>query len=462
MKVLVFILFVLTALVVANISPGVVDQIYSSQGLIDHYESLFKHSDSTFGDHDMGTESDSTGYWIFGTGMSISKTYLDDYSLGKLTKINFHDSTYDFEHSEVTGTLKYTWTYTLSFIPLSHTTECKFSVGVHHLYQTFNMADSKLDINRTIDYTSGAPKLNCDDGDASQTGNTGFDWMKEVRAKYEDKLGDSLLNALNSWLDSVDTIYQSTSSAKVDVLNYSLEPRIQQAGPDVNANLMIGYNYDITLNSKTRSPVANESITEFEIQGDLTTYYFEEYFQSLIELEQEAVDFYLAVSNDNLPKGLSFTMYAEDFLYIVEGMQKFDPTANVDVGCEYGNGTATVNIDVTTGVSLHLPILCTLRVGTSKALTATFDHIVVGTPAISQDGVLSLSNISYQIDNFVSQNLIGAKVLDEYLVRRIQEFSTLQNPVKDMDYDDKRFVGIDSLKVNAGKQFIRVTGNIPD
>lgn len=462
MKVLVFSLLVLTALVVANVPAGVVEQIYSSQGLFDHYESLFKHSDSTFGDHDMGTEGESTGYWIFGTGMTIKNTYLDEYKLGQLNKINYADSTYDFEHSEVTGILKYKWTYRWFFIPFNHNAECKFSVGVHHLFQKFNMTDSAVKITRSIDYTDGAPKLDCGDGDALQSSNAAFDWMKEVRDKYEQKLGDNFLFAINSWLNDVDTIFASATSAKVDVLAYTLNSHIKQAGPDVSANLMIGYNYDISLNSKTRSPVAKEDISQYETQGDLTTYFFEEYFQSLIELDKEAVDFWVAVSNDNLPKGISFTMYAQDFLYIIEGMQKFDPSAKVDAGCEYGDGNATISIDPSTGVSLQLPILCTLRVGTAKVLNTTFSYTMNGTPAISDSGDLSLNNISYQVSNFQSKNFIGTKVLDEYLIRRIQEFSKLQNPIMDMKYNDQRFNGIVNLKVSAGKQFIKVTGDIPD
>ena len=463
MRVIVFLcLLVLTIFVSSKIAPGVVEQIYSTQGLIDHYKSLFKHSGHTFDSSDMGSESETWGWWIFGTKMSIRNTYLDEYKFGSLGKVNLVDNTYDFEIGPMTGKLKYTWTWRFFVIPFNYKAECKFSIGTHHLKQKFEIVNEKLQISRSIDYTGGPPKLDCSGNDRSIMTNSHYDWMTEVRAKYEKSLGKFFTAAMDDWLNSVDTIFPKTSEANLDDLTYSLSAHVKQAEPDQQTNLMVGYNYDISLLKKKRSPVATEEMGNMESKGDLTTYFYEEYFQSLVELDQEAVDFWAAVNSENLPKGSSYKMIAKDFRYIIDGMQNFDASTPITVGCEYGSPDIQARFDETTGVNLVLPLLCSLRAGNTKALDIFFEYKVMGTPKIDSDGSISITDVSYDIDNFTTTNRIGGRVIDDYLINRIIEYSELVNPLAEMKYNDERFKGMNQLSVEVGKQYLKVYANIPD
>eukprot|EP00343_Euplotes_focardii_P007765 CAMPEP_0205821072 /NCGR_PEP_ID=MMETSP0206-20130828/4978_1 /ASSEMBLY_ACC=CAM_ASM_000279 /TAXON_ID=36767 /ORGANISM="Euplotes focardii, Strain TN1" /LENGTH=361 /DNA_ID=CAMNT_0053116275 /DNA_START=294 /DNA_END=1379 /DNA_ORIENTATION=+ len=361
----------------------------------------------------------------------------------------------------MTGSLKYTWTYSYSAIPYSHKAECKFKVPTHNLKQKFEMKGDKLSISRNIEYPNGGPKLVvCDDEDQKDLSN--YDWMVEVRQKYEEKLEVAFTDAINNWLSEVDTIFTSTTDAELDDLSYSLSPHLKQTESDDSSNLVVGYNYDITLHKKKRSPVVTQEISTLSNEEDLTTYFFEEYFQSLLELDKEAVDFYTAINSEDLPEGSTYTMTAKDFRYMIDGMQNFDPNTAVSVGCEYGATPVQVHLHSDTGVELTLPIMCTLRAGNTKALVANFEYVIIGQPMISQNGTLSLIGVVYTVNDFSAKNFIGGRVLTDYLVNRITEYSVLESPIKEMSYYDGKFEGMNHLKVLVGEQYLRIVADIPD
>lgn len=460
MKTPVLVLFVLIAAALAAAPPGVVEIVYSKSGLDRHYTNIFKKAESTFGHQDLGTHGDIYGWWVFGTGMTIKDTYLDNYKLGEITKINYADSTYDFEHSEISGTFRYTWSYRWALVPFSHSAECTFYVGPHHISQKFVQDGENFVIQRDVTYTSGEPEINCEEGDAQQDSHWGFEWMKQVRAEYEKELGQNLKAVISNWLNTVDVLIPNVSSAVLDDMTYTLKPHLKLAQPDSDANLMIGYNFDISLNKAKRSPEAHEEMDKFDFSNDVSTFYFEEYFQSMVELDKEAVDFWLAVTSKNLPSGLTFGMKAKDFLYIIDGIQKYDPNTAMEVDCQYGDGNATISIN--NNVRFSLPILCTLKAANDKILTSHFEFVITGSPVISSQGAISLGDVAYQVLNFSASSTYGGKILTDYLVRRIESYANAANLVGGMEYFDQRFAGMTNLSVYAGKQYLRVSGNLPE
>jgi hypothetical protein len=444
--------------VLAFTPPGVVQKIFSKEGLDKYYVSLFENAEQTFGEQDMGTAGDVYGWWIFGTGMTIKNTYLDEYDLGTISKVNYADSKYEFTQSAITGLLKYKWTYRWFLIPFSHQAECKFSVGTHLITSEFTQHLEEFRIDRNVIYTDGAPTIDCTDGDATQDSHWGYDWMKTTRDGYGVMLGENLKTALSSWLDSVDNIYESTKLANLDNLGYTLIPHLQEAKSDADSNLVMGYNYNITLNSETMSPIAHEDIKSYDVSSDVSTIFFEEYFNSIVELEKKSLDFYTAINNKNLPEGLSFELKAKDFRYIVDGMQKYELDAGLEVDCEYGDDNPTVHVDEK--ATFNLPISCTLKCGRDTILTSSFDMVINGNVAITAQGALTLENEDYQVKNFYAESKIGTKVLPEYLIRRIESYSNAANFVDDIEYFDNRFQNLTNLSVHTGKQFVRVSGNI--
>lgn len=453
-----FFLFVLIALTLANTPAGVVEQVYSKNGLDNHYRQIFKRSESTFGDHDMGTEGDVYGYWIFGTGMTIKNTYLDEYDLGDVTQVTFKDNVYDFEHTAITGKLKYTWSYRWFVMPFSHSAECDFSVGVHHIKQKYFLKNETFGIERTVEYTTGEPTIDCTDGDATQSSHWGYEWMIQIREDYKKNLGANLQAALNSWMNGVDSIFNTVKLANVDELSYTLTPHLKEAQSDANSNLVMGINYDISINSKSRSPVPREDISQYQVTGDMTTYFFEEYFQSLLELDKEAIDFWLAVTGKNLPAGLSYGMKVKDFLYIIDGIQKYSSDSDVEADCEYGTGNPVVSIKEGLTASLTLPIACTLKTGKDTILTSSFTLLITAQPQISSQGALSLTNFTYTVNNFLATSNVGKKVLTDYLIRRIESYANAARPLSDLEYFDNRFANMTDFSISTGNKYLQVSG----
>ncbi|CAI2369012.1 unnamed protein product [Moneuplotes crassus] len=457
-------LFVICLLSVATLVAtetfqGVVEKVYSSKGLIDHYKSIIKRSYATFENSDMGTVSDNTGFWIFGTSMTIKKTSVDAMSFGDIAGVNYADNEYVFSVNPFVGDLHYTWSYNIAVAPFSHKSVCKFTVKPYKLKIKFDLVKDKLSVDRHIEY-SQPPTLECDDKDIEDKSQ--YKWMKELRdTTYTEKLGEYFQKAINTWLDKVDTVFIASTQATLDDLDFALKPHLKEISPGSGATLQIGYNYDITLMKKKATPVPTQERKTLQSGGDLTMYFFEEFFQSMLELDKKTVSFWTAISQANLPDGSTFGMTANDFRYIIDGMNKYSKDTPIDVGCEYGESDPLVQLN-TTGVHLVMPIACSLRAGTSKVLDATFTMTVTSQPAIDSNGTVSLKNPTYLIENFEANNIVGKKVLKEYLVNRIIEYTSLQNPFGDMTYEHGQFEDLKQLRIQTGEKFIKITAEIPD
>ena len=439
---------------------GVVEKIFSKKGLDDHYRIIFEKSDATFKQQSLGSHSSSTGWWIIGEGVTMSNTYLDEYNLGDITKINYANLEYLLENDKITGTFKYRWTYRWYLIPFFHSSECKFTLGVHNIKQKYGINEKgKFDVNRTIEYTSSKPELDCTEGDQKQSTAWGHDELVKVRNDYvENYLPNFLSEAMDTWLDSVDNIYSTTVSASMDKLTFTLGETVNSIIPDDNADLMLGYNYTIKYNSKSIVPEPHEDISGHDSSSDLSFFFYEEFFDALLSLDRQTIPFVGLITDSNLPEGIQFRMKAKDFRYIIDGMQKFDPESNMEADCGYyADGNTSLTIDTT--VNVGLPMSCTLKCVRTVVLKTTFDLVSSGKPALTKDGALYLEELTYDVKNFNAVSPTGEKVLSEYLENRIEEYASLSQSLSSIEYYDERFSNLTELTVHGDSHFVRVSGN---
>lgn len=449
------------ALVYTTKPTGVIEKMYTKEGLDNHYRSIFSKANSTYGQHSLGTASDSKGWWIFGTAVSITKSYLDNYSLGDVGTINYSDMTYRFTSTSISGTFKYKWTYRWYFIPFHHTSECTMTLGTHDIVQKYVNKDGKFGVDRSIDYTSGNPVFDCSDGDQKQKTSWGHDWLVEVRTKYfNEALPTFLSSAIDEWLDSVDDIYTIVSSATMDKLTFTLGETLNQVVPDDNANLVLGYNYTMKYNSKSVTPEPHEDITGHDGGRDLVVYFYEEFFDSLVTLDRQTIPFVGIINDKSLPAGIEFRMKAKDFRYIIDGMQSFSPDSDMEADCGYSSGNSTFAIS-DSFVSISLPISCKLDCGAKHLVDATFDLYAQGQASIQNDGTLSIINLTYDVLNFNAVSPTQQKILSEYLVRRIISYTTLSQSLSNIQYLDQRFNGMINLSVQASPQVLKVSADFP-
>ena len=110
MKVLVLTLTIIGCL--AIYPKGTIERIYSEDGLEKFYTKTFMEANLTFKE-DLGTHSEFTGWWIFGTEAMIYNTHLANIDFGKISTGTFDSPTmkYVFRGGPFNADFLYSWEY---------------------------------------------------------------------------------------------------------------------------------------------------------------------------------------------------------------------------------------------------------------------------------------------------------------------------------------------------------------
>ena len=445
-------------------TPGVTVDAYSRKGLEHHYKNIYKQSGKTFGTQSMGSQSESWSWlwWGFGTSMSLSSLRVESFNMGEITnsKYNAQDASYDFEIGETTGTFKYTWTYWFTVIPIFHYAECQFSLKPHDMIQKFTKDDEGFKIVRDFVFTNGNPTLNCTDGDVTQISNWKYEWMKTVREEYIKGIDKSWKMTLMDWIAKSDSIHSSISTASLNGLTFTLQSHMKESTSDARENFIHANNFDIKLNGKEYSPVSTAEVPAFEPKSEMSTYYFEEYFQTMADLIKETTKIQKVINDKSLPDGIQFRLKAKDFLYVIEGMSKFDLNTDLSVSCKYGEGN--IPIKLANSVTVKIPMSCQMNASGTFVLDAQFKIQASFASEITATGILHSKSESYTLSDYVFTNKIGNKVLDDYIIRRIVSYLTITNPIGQIQYTDPSLPNLTNLSSTVDNHFIRITGDKKD
>lgn len=442
-------------------SPGIAVDVYSRNGLEHHYKNVFSQSGQTFGSQTMGDQSDSWSWmwWGFGTSMALSSLRVENFTMGAVTasQYNPQDGSYTFGIGETTGTFKYTWTYWVTVVPVFHYADCKFTLKEHQMTQKFTKDGEKFKIDRDFLFTNGNPTLDCTDGDSTQSSHWKYEWMKQVRDEYTKDLDKSWKKALLAWIDKSDTINSSVSTATLNGLTFTLDSHMKDSSSSANENYIHATNFDIKLNGKQYSPVPSTEVPAFETKNEMSTYYFEEYFQSMIKLIKETTKINVSVNDKTLPDGIQFRLKAKDFLYVIEGMSKFDLATDLSVSCKYGD--KDIDLKIANMITVKIPMSCQIYAASTFIVDTSFYMQVVFTPDITATGILHSRLETYTIGDFTYTNKIGEKVLSDYVIRRLISYLTITNPIGQIQYTDPSLPNLTNISAIAGNHFLQITGD---
>jgi len=116
------IILVSLALLCMAIQPkGSIERIYSEEGLESFYTQTFREANLTFKE-DLGTHSEYTGWWIFGTEAMVYNTHLENIDFGKVSTGTFDSQTmkYLFRGGPFTADFHYSWEYRFFIFPFTH------------------------------------------------------------------------------------------------------------------------------------------------------------------------------------------------------------------------------------------------------------------------------------------------------------------------------------------------------
>ena len=115
----------LFALYCAIQPQGVIDRVYSKEGLQDFYNKMFKNVQNTWNE-DLGKTETHTGWWIFGTGLSIKKTKFSKIDMGKGTGVEFDQTKkqFTFDRDQMSATFDYTWYNRWFLFSFGHPSTC--------------------------------------------------------------------------------------------------------------------------------------------------------------------------------------------------------------------------------------------------------------------------------------------------------------------------------------------------
>ena len=216
----------LLAAAMAATPYGTIEKVYSKDGLERFYTDQFSKAHETFKE-DLGVKKDSTGFWIFGTGVSVFKTGLSDIDMGKFTSIDFNNQEikYTLTADTLSATFDYKWRYRWFLIPINHKASCNLTVHNYHVESQYKNSEGSVtqQIRVSIPHQDGAV-LTCDDSDSN---HWGFDWMKKVRDQYvQDDLIPNLENAILNWFKGSDAIFKSAKETVVDDMTFKLAPKV--------------------------------------------------------------------------------------------------------------------------------------------------------------------------------------------------------------------------------------------
>ncbi len=147
------ILFLTFAVFCMAIQPkGVIERIYSEEGLEQFYTETFMNANLTFTE-ELGTHSEYTGWWIFGTELMIYNTHIKNIDFGKISTGSFDSDkmVYTFRGGPFTTDFTYSWEYRLFIFTFTHDAECKVTFPTFTVTASFKQNGDEVDTSLHIE-----------------------------------------------------------------------------------------------------------------------------------------------------------------------------------------------------------------------------------------------------------------------------------------------------------------------
>lgn len=185
--------------------------------------------------------------------------------------------------------------------------------------------------------------------------------MTEVRNAYRQDFRKNFEESMKNWFLKTNRIFETQTNATVSGVNFGLKSILREVRPTANANLILSYDYEISLNGKSMIPQVEKcDIPDYTSDVEESVIMQEEYFAGFMELFKEKIPLNLLLTQRNFPKDLPFELIAKDFLHIVFNVEKLPDDQPLTVSCKWGEGLPMVNITVA-GLQGNIPLQCTLR-----------------------------------------------------------------------------------------------------
>lgn len=185
MRTLVFVCAI--AICLAIQPKGTIERIYSEDGLEKFYTETFMLANLTFKE-DLGTHSEYTGWWIFGSEATIYNTHITNIDFGKISTGTFDTPTmkYVFRGGPFSADFEYSWEYRFFIFPFTHQAQCQVSFPTFTVTATFKQDGDAVSTDLHIEIPFDSLKFSCIDDEKTQ-GSRGYQWMTEVRNGYRQE-----------------------------------------------------------------------------------------------------------------------------------------------------------------------------------------------------------------------------------------------------------------------------------
>lgn len=174
---------------------------------------------------------------------------------------------------------------------------------------------------------------------------------------------------MKNWFLKTQRIFETQTNATVLNNVFGLKSVLKEVRPQQNGNLVLSYDYEISLNGKSLVPeVEKIDIPDYTSTVEEAVIIQEEYFAGFMNLYKSSVPLSIKLTQANMPENLPFTLNVRDFVHIVFATKKFDDNQGLAVACQWGDKDTMVNI-TTKGLEGNVPIKCSMS--TDQAIKPT-------------------------------------------------------------------------------------------
>ena len=141
---------------------------------------------------------------------------------------------------------------------------------------------------------------------------------------------------------------------------------MKEVRPTENANLILSYDYEITLNGKSVIPqVEKIDIPDYTSLMEEAVIIQEEYFDGFLSLYFKQIALNLKLTPASFPSNLPFNLYVKDWFHIIFGMDDLDENQSLGLTCNWGTKDSLVNITVA-GLEGNIALKCNLYTDSIK------------------------------------------------------------------------------------------------
>jgi len=163
MKAIIFL--AVLAISLAIIPKGTVERVFTKEGLEKFYTETFLFANATFKES-LGSHSQYTGWWIFGSELSVYNTHLSHIDMGVVSSGDFDNEKkqYTFHGGPFKATFHYDWEYRFFIFPFHHANHvCDVTFPSYTVTARFIEAADNIDTYFHIEIPYDSLKFVCID-----------------------------------------------------------------------------------------------------------------------------------------------------------------------------------------------------------------------------------------------------------------------------------------------------------